>query len=197
MSSYKATFAMLSCGIALSYMWMIPYLTDFSFPTTRKETFPFFFFNSSLFFDNYVVYEGDVTKEYNINVKRLNLSCLSYTYMDGNTRWIYFPSVVGSSFSIKLSSSFSSSSHIIAMRIECNGEVDFIFHPKDSVSVLPLLRKDDESFVCPKQSKCTYDVSKPIRQILTEDMDAQRTMRTFHHNISTPSLPWLRTVYHL
>jgi len=195
--SYKPTFAMLSCCIALTYMWLIPYLTDFSFQTTRNETFPFFFFNSSIFFSHYVVYEGeDGMKEYIINVKRLNLSCLSYTYMDGNTRWMYFPSIVGSSFSIKLS---SSSSHIIAMRIECNGEVDFIFHPTNHVSVFPLLRKDDESFVCPKQSKCTYDISKPIRQILTEDRmeDGQMTMRTFHHNISTPSWHWLRTVYHL
>lgn len=185
--SYKAIFAMLSGGIAITYMWLIPYMTEFSYPTTRKVTFPFF--NSSLF-SHYVVYEGDGWNEYNIIVKRHNLSCLLYTYNDGSMRWINFPSILGS-FSIKVSSSY-----IVAMRIECNGEVDFIFHPKDGVSVFPLMRKDNESFVCPKHGKCTYDVSKSIRQILIEGMDRQ-TMRSFHHNISTQSWPWLTTVYHL
>ena len=166
---YTSVFFILSCGIAMTYMWLIPYVTEFTSPMHRK--LHAFKFNSSSF-KLYEVYDLDDWKEFQVHVNGQNISCLAFVYTDGHTQWMQFP-IVNQTFTFRIPISL-----ITAIKLQCKKEVEFIFTKSHEWLVYPILREDNKTFVCPTHSSCTFDVSLSLKSFLLE-RESKNGLRRF------------------
>lgn len=157
--AYMSVFFVLSCGLAMTYMWLIPYITEFTSPLHKK--LHVFSFNAS-YFTKYEVYEDDGWKEYTIHLNDHNMSCVAFVYTDGRYQWMKFL-LVKNTFSFRIPVSL-----MTAIKLQCSKEVEFIFNKREEWLVFPLIRKDEETFVCPVQYSCTFDVSVSLQSLLSE-----------------------------
>lgn len=166
---YSSVFFVLSCAVAITYMWLIPYITEFASPIHRK--LHFFPLNSASF-QHYELYDDNGWKEYCVHVNSENVTCLAFVSTDGHSQWMRFHEV-NKTFSFRTPTSL-----MTAIRLECKNEVDFIFHKQYEWLVFPLLRENNQTFRCPQYATCTFDVSLPLQQMLIEKKSLNG-LRTF------------------
>lgn len=167
--TYTTVFFVLSCAVAMTYMWLIPYVTQFTSPWHRKfQVFPF----NSTVFHHLEVYDDKGCKEYLVHITSQNCSCLAFVYTDGHSQWMKFSSV-NTTFSFR-----TSESNTRAIKLECENDTVFIFHRTDEYLVYPLLRKSKETYVCPADVSCTFDISPFLQRILSEK-ESVRGLRIF------------------
>ena len=167
--AYTTVFFVLSSGIAITYLWLIPHITQFTSPWHRK--FHVFPFNSTVF-QHLEVYDDNGWKEYYVHITSQNTSCLVFLHTDVHSQWMKF-SPVNKTFSFRIQTPL-----MTAIKLKCQDHTEFIFHRTHEWLVFPLLRDNEEIYVCPVDASCTFDVI-PVLQHLLSEKESVKGLRRF------------------
>ena len=154
--------AVASCVIAVTYLWLLPYITEFSSPVKRKLTSVSF--NQSEVFSHYHMYHLKDIKEYTVFLRQQGNStrnCLVASAYD-RVRFLYRNVTSKFKFNLK-------PAPYIAVRIRCHNELQFIFNVEDASIVFPLFAKENnQTYISPKNQPSIYDISMSLRKCMIE-----------------------------
>lgn len=163
---YNKILAVASCMLGMTYVWLIPYITDFSSPFKRKLTSKYF--NNSDVFSHYSLNHNKLTDEYTVFIKTRNAhSDAMDCYVSSAYDRLHFL-FVNVTFSLQFS---LLRAPYTAVKISCMDEQEFIFHSKHTSTVFPLIAKDKHTFLSPKYYASVFDILSYLTYILYESFD--------------------------
>jgi hypothetical protein len=153
--------AVASCVIAVTYVWLLPYITEFSSPVKRK--LKYFSFNESEVFSHYNLYHLD-NNEYTVFLHQQVNNTRNCFVSSAYDRVHFLHKNVTSHFKFNLKPA-----PYTAVRITCQNEQQFIFKVEDTSVVFPLMPKDNQTFISLQNQPSVYDISKSLRKCMIEN----------------------------
>lgn len=192
--------AVISCMFGVTYLWLIPYVTEFSARQNKKLVW--FNFNNSSMLSHYTVFQHIGLDEYKVFIKpeKQNKSDVYSCYVFSLSHRLNFAfENVTLHFSFLLPRLLYS-----VIKISCVDDSQFIFTTSNPSILFPMMPKDSQTFVCPVQYKCIFDtLNKQAKSCFVEVAGTTtNSLRMFHlpdKNVSLcdPTLTFLLAVSYI